>query len=206
MLRVTRNDVAGKFRLSIIKHRRRLEAAEFALDQFGQPQGRAVFQPGADDLHADRQSIRRKAGRDRCGGQAGQGGDAGPGELIGIDMILAVDPDAALFLVVGMIVRIGRRRHDRADHGVVGLEQLAPLRAQAGASAIGHQPVAVTDAMPRRRSAARLLSRPAARPRRPVRRHRFRAERTPRGTTSASASRAGSTRRNRAGADWCGRP
>ena len=43
---------------SIIKHRRRNEAAEFALDQFGQLQGRAILKPRADDLHADRQALR----------------------------------------------------------------------------------------------------------------------------------------------------
>ena len=42
----------------IIKHQRRNEAAEFALDQFGQFERRAIFQPGADDLHADRQAFR----------------------------------------------------------------------------------------------------------------------------------------------------
>src|SRR3954462_8964502 len=106
-----RNDVAAlTTTFSIIKHRWWPEGTEFPLDQFGELQGRAVFQPGADDLHADRQSIRREAGRDRGRGQAGQGGDTGPGELVGIDVILAVDPDSALLLVLGMIVRIGRRR------------------------------------------------------------------------------------------------
>src|SRR5947207_5767555 len=55
----------------IIKHRRWNEAAEFTLDQFGQPQRRTVFQPWADDLHADRQALRRKSNRDRGGRQAG---------------------------------------------------------------------------------------------------------------------------------------
>jgi len=62
---------------SIIKHRRRHKTAEFALDQFGQFQRRAIFQPRADDLDPDRQSFRRTADRYRGGGQAGQGGDAG---------------------------------------------------------------------------------------------------------------------------------
>src|SRR3984893_12072262 len=113
-----------------IKHRWRLKPAEFAFDQLGKLQRRGVFQPRADDLNADRQSIRREAGRNRGRGQAGQRGDAGPCELIGIDKILAVDLDAAAFLLGRMIVRIGRRRHDRTDDRVECLEQLAPLRPQ----------------------------------------------------------------------------
>src|SRR5205085_6814772 len=44
---------------------RRREAAEFALDQFGETDCRAVFQIWADDLHADRQSRFRSADRKR---------------------------------------------------------------------------------------------------------------------------------------------
>src|SRR5438046_1417135 len=54
----------------IIKHRRRLEAAEFALDQLGKLDRGAVLQPRADDLHADWQAVRREAGRDRSRRQA----------------------------------------------------------------------------------------------------------------------------------------
>src|SRR5215217_2654933 len=42
---------------SVVKHRRRDEAAEFALDQLGQFQRRTVFQPWPDDLHAKRQTL-----------------------------------------------------------------------------------------------------------------------------------------------------
>ncbi|MBA7474556.1 hypothetical protein ES707_09910 [subsurface metagenome] len=38
---------------------------------------------------------------------------------------------------------VGRRRHDRADHGIVLLEQLAPLRTQPRASSVGDHPVAM---------------------------------------------------------------
>jgi hypothetical protein len=58
-------------------------------------------------------------------------------------MILAVDLDAALFLLQRMIVRIGRCRHDRADHRVERLEQRVPLRAQPRPRAVVEHPVAV---------------------------------------------------------------
>jgi hypothetical protein len=62
---------------------------------------------------------------------------------VGIDILLAID--AALFLLGRMVVRIGRGRHDSADHGVEGLEQFTPLRAEPGAAAIGHQAVAMAE-------------------------------------------------------------
>src|SRR5690242_13637908 len=84
---------------SIIEHRRPDEATEFALDQFGQPERRAIFEPRTDDLHADRQSLGRQSERDRGRGQAGQRRDAGPRQLVGIDIVLAVDVDPALVLL-----------------------------------------------------------------------------------------------------------
>src|SRR4029077_8383146 len=54
----------------IVERRRRHEAAEFALDQFGQSQRRAILQPRADDLDAHRQAVLRKSGRDRSCRQA----------------------------------------------------------------------------------------------------------------------------------------
>jgi len=55
----------------VIKHLWRNEAAEFSLDQFGQLQRRRVLQPGPDHLHADRQSVRREAGRIAVDGKPG---------------------------------------------------------------------------------------------------------------------------------------
>ena len=69
-----------------------------ALDQFGELERRAVFQPRADDLHADRQAFRRESDRDRRRWQSGKRCNAGPGELVGIGIVLTVDIDAALFL------------------------------------------------------------------------------------------------------------
>jgi hypothetical protein len=130
--------------------------------------------------------------RDRGGRQAGQGGDAGPGEPVGIDVPLAVDEDAAGFLVGGMIVRIGRRRHHRADHRVKRLEQFAPRsQARPSPSVISQSRLS---AMPRSRSAARLISSGDA-ALAVARRHDLRRKR--RGeTTSASddAAKSGSSR------------
>ena len=56
--RAASHRLTGLNQFLIIKHQRRNEAAEFALDQFGQFERRAIFQPGADDLHADRQAFR----------------------------------------------------------------------------------------------------------------------------------------------------
>jgi hypothetical protein len=84
---------------SVIEHRRRHEAAELALDQLSQLKRRAVLEKGANDLHADRQAGRRKPGRDRGRGKAGQCRDAGPGELVEIGIVLAIDRYAARFLL-----------------------------------------------------------------------------------------------------------
>src|SRR5215475_4355362 len=51
--------------------RRRHEAAKILLDQFSEFQGRAVLEPCADQLDANRQSFWRQADGDRGRGQAG---------------------------------------------------------------------------------------------------------------------------------------
>jgi hypothetical protein len=50
-------------------------------------------------LDADRQAVGGKADRDRRCRQAGQSGNPGPCQLIGISVVLAVDVDAARFLL-----------------------------------------------------------------------------------------------------------
>ena len=100
-----------------------------------------------------------------------------------------------------MIVRIGRRRHDRADHRVEGLEQLAPLRAQRARAAA--RPSASRGGSARCRAAARRqgLSSGASCGCRGLRAGiGIRLERTRPRTTSASAYRAGRTPRSPAAA------
>src|SRR4051812_43310920 len=135
----------------IRKHRRWHEAAELAFDQLGQFERRAILEERSDDLHTDRKPV-RKAERDRRRGQAGQGSDAGPSQLVGVRMIDAIDADAALLLIGRMVVRKGRGRHDRTDHGIEALEQRPPLRAQPGPRAVGLHPVAMVE-----RNAAQTL-------------------------------------------------
>src|SRR5258705_10166072 len=55
----------------VIEHRRRNEAAELTLDQCCEFERRAIFQPGAEDLYADPQSLRPTADRYGCRRQTG---------------------------------------------------------------------------------------------------------------------------------------
>ena len=123
----------------IIEHRRD-EAAVFALDQFG-PVSTACGLPArargsggrpADPYLTAQAESRSRAGW-RCRARPVDPDRRNP----------AVDIDASFFLLRGMMVRIGRCRHDRADHGVERLEQFAPLRAQPRPRAIVEHPVAV---------------------------------------------------------------
>ena len=83
------------------------------------PASRACGPPARGRRSAPRPAGPGRSGRRNRGRrQAGQGSDAGPRQLIGIDIVLAVDPDAAGFLLRRMVVRVGRCRHDRADHRI----------------------------------------------------------------------------------------
>ena len=96
-------------------------------------------------------------------------------------------------------MQIGRRRHDGADHRVEALEQLAPLRPQPRAPAVGDQPVAMAerDAAQAFGAEAHIVGREFC-----GRRQRagidIRLKATRRETTAASAYRAATRRRSRA--------
>src|SRR5437588_10179625 len=95
---------------------RRGEAAEFALDQPGERDRRAVFQVVADDLHPDRQPTVAAADRRYRRRQAVQGGDARPGHLIEVGDLGAVDLELPA-VPWRMVVREGEGWHRRAQAG-----------------------------------------------------------------------------------------
>src|SRR2546426_8291187 len=68
-------------RPALLEVRRRHETAELALEQCGELDRGAVFEPRADDLHADWQARCRDLDRCRRRRQAGNRRDAGPDHL-----------------------------------------------------------------------------------------------------------------------------
>src|SRR5580704_10562387 len=83
----------------------RFEAAIFLLQQLGEGDGRVVAILRADDLHADRQSVRRLTDRHRRGGQQGHARIAGPEDLVDYRHLLVVDHDGAQMAQALLIVR-----------------------------------------------------------------------------------------------------
>ena len=138
--------------LSVGVRRRRRETAEFPLDQLGESQRGAVLQIRSDDLHADRQArlgpLDRRHGRGQPRGRC----QLRPYQLVEIGIVLAVDIDAPRIVGRGMVVRIGRRRHDRAQHHIPLPEDFTPLGLQPAAGDVGGQPLA----MAQHRTAAAL--------------------------------------------------
>jgi hypothetical protein len=104
-----------------LKVRRRSEAAEFALDQSGESDCRAVLEIATDDLHADRQTVVATADRRGRRRQAVQRSDAGLYALIVVRHLGAVDVELAGVLR-RVIVWEGHGRHRRAQHDVDFLE------------------------------------------------------------------------------------
>jgi hypothetical protein len=140
-----------------LSKRRRDEAAEFALEQRGKGQRRAVLEIGSDDLHTDRQAGFAAPDRHHGGRQPEQGRDARPHDLVGIGERPAVDIEPPPAHFDRVVVGKGRCRHRRAQHDVEFREQGAPALAQVPADAVGAQPVAVAEraaAQPERAQAA----------------------------------------------------
>ena len=72
-------------------HRRRSEAAKFALDHAGKGDRRAILQVAAEDLHTDRQAGVATIYRCRGSRQPGKCRNAGPYELVFIGDLFAID-------------------------------------------------------------------------------------------------------------------
>src|SRR5262245_2045522 len=132
-------------RPALLEVRWRHETAKLALDQRGELDRGAVFEPRADDLYSDWQARRRDLDRRRRRGQAGNRRDAGPDHLIFIRIVLAIDLDDPFVALGGVVVGECRRRHSRAEHDIPFPEQLVPLLPQPDAGAVGRNPVAMAE-------------------------------------------------------------
>src|SRR2546426_819618 len=74
----------------LLEVRRWHETAELALEQCGELDRGAVFEPRADDLYSDGQARCRDLDRRRRCRQAGNRRDAGPDHLIFIRIVLTI--------------------------------------------------------------------------------------------------------------------
>lgn len=105
------------------------QSAERALDQLGKPQGGAIFQIWANNLHADR----RGGGR-----QTDERRHRRPYDLVEIGIGLAVDVDVSVFSFRRMIVRKHWRRHGRAKHDIHSIKRRHCMGCPRGMECIGN--------------------------------------------------------------------
>src|SRR6266508_5272507 len=123
--------------------RRRHERLELALEQLRERETRQIPVLRSDDLHADREPIRREPARGRGRREIRRPGVAGPEQMVGHRHALAVDRQLAIVALTFLVVGKSRGAGHGAQQQVVPREELGPREPHAVSRLVRGEPVAM---------------------------------------------------------------